>query len=88
MRRDSDSGGKTHVKKVNGNDFAVDNSFVVSYNPTLSLRFQAHIGMEIVYSVQAGKYLYKYITKGQDRVLLGFGEDTENNEINRYINAR
>ena len=44
--------------------------------------------MEIVHSVQAVKYLYKCITKGQDRVLLGFGEDTENDEINRYINAR
>ena len=88
MRRDSGSGGKTHVKEVNGNDFAVDNSFVVPYNPTLSLRFQAHINVEIVHSVQAVKYLYKYITKGQDRVLLGFEEDTENDEINRYINAR
>ena len=88
MRRDSDSGGKTQVKKVNGNDFAVDNSFVVPYKPSLSLRFQAHINVEIVHSVQAVKYLYKYITKGQDRVLLGLGEDTENDEINRYINAR
>ena len=44
--------------------------------------------MEIVHSVQAVKYLYKYITKGQDQVLLGFGEDTENDEINKYVNAR
>ena len=82
MRKDSDSEGKTHVKKVNGNDFAVDNSFVVPYNPTLVMRFQAHINVEIVHSVQAVKYLYKYITKDQDRVLLEFGEDTENDEIN------
>ncbi|KAK3759177.1 hypothetical protein RRG08_028137 [Elysia crispata] len=88
MHRGPDSGGKTHIKKVNGNDFAVDNSFVVPYNPTLSLRFQAHINVEIVHSVQAVKYLYKYITKGQDEVLLGFGEETENDEINRYVNAR
>ncbi|KAK3776922.1 hypothetical protein RRG08_016742 [Elysia crispata] len=88
MHRGPDSGGKTHIKKVNGNDLAVDNSFVVPYNPTLYLRFQAHINVEIVHSVQAVKYLYKYITKGQDQVLLGFGEDTENDEINRYVNAR
>ena len=87
MHRGPDSGGKTHIKKVNGNDLAVDNSFVVPYNPTLYLRFQAHINVEIVHSVQAVKYLYKYITKGQDQVLLGFGEDTENDEINRYISA-
>ena len=85
MHRGPDSGGKTHTKKVNGNDLAVDNSFVIPYNPTLYLRFQAHIN---VHSVQAVKYLYKYITKGQDQVLLGFGEDTENDEINRYVNAR
>ena len=88
MHRGPDSGEKTHIKKVNGNDLAGDNSFVVPYNPTLYLRFQAHINVEIVHSVQAVKYLYKYITKGQDQVLLGFGEDTENDEINRYVNAR
>ena len=88
MHRGPDSGGKTHIKKVNGNDLAVDNSFVVPYNPTLYLRFQAHINVEIVHSLQAVKYLYKYKTKGQDQVLLGFGEDTENDEINRYVNAR
>ena len=48
------------------------------YKPTLSLRFQAHINSEIVHCVQAVKYLYKYITKRQERVLLGFGEDSEN----------
>ena len=88
MHRGSDSGGKTYIKKVNGNDLGVDSSFVVPYNRTLYLRFQAHINMEIVHSDQAVKYLYKYITKGQDQVLLGFGEDTENDEINRYVNAR
>ena len=88
MHRGPDSGGKTHIKKVNGHDLAVDNSFVVPYNRILYLRFQAYINVEIVYSEQAVKNLYKYITKGQDQVLLGFGEDTEKNEINRYVNAR
>ena len=53
MRRGPDSGGKTHIEKVKCNDLAGDNSFVVPYNPTLYLRFQAHINVEIVYSVQA-----------------------------------
>ncbi|GFR95773.1 ATP-dependent DNA helicase PIF1 [Elysia marginata] len=87
-RRSPDSGGATHVKKANGSDFVVDNSFIVSYNPTLSLRYQAHINVESVHSVQAVKYLYMYITKGYDRVLLGVGEDTENVEINKYVKAR
>ena len=86
-RRSPASGGKTHMKKVRNSDFAVDNSFVVPYNPTLSLRYKAHINVEIVHSVQAVKYLYKYITKGQDRVLMAL-RDGDVDEITHYQNAR
>ena len=46
----------------------MDNSFAVPYNPLLSLWYKAHINVEVVYSVQAVKYLHKFITKGQDRI--------------------
>ena len=87
-RRCPDSGGETHLLKVKGYDFRVDNSFIVPYNPLLSLRYQAHINVEIVHSVQAVKYLYTYITKGQDRILLGVQGNTKNDEVTRYLNAR
>lgn len=69
-RRTPNNGGFTHSMRVKGADFVVDNSFVVPYNPLLSLRYQAHISVEIVHSVQAVKYIYKYITKGQDWIIM------------------
>ena len=68
-RRSPKDGGRTVIKRVKGEDAIVDNSFVVPYNPFLSLHYKAHINVEVVYSVQAVKYLYKYITKGHDRIM-------------------
>ena len=50
-------------------------------------RDAAHINVEIVHSVQAVKYLYKYITIGQDRVLMAL-RDGDVDEITNYQNAR
>ena len=36
----------------------------------LLAKFQAHINVEVIGSVGAIKYLFKYITKGQDKVRL------------------
>ncbi|XP_072025233.1 uncharacterized protein [Amphiura filiformis] len=91
-RRSPENGGRTHTMKVHGNNFEVDNRFIVPYNPFLSLKFNAHINVEVVHSVKAVKYLYKYITKGCDRVMvrLSNGEeiDITNDEIERFVNAR
>jgi hypothetical protein len=90
-RRSPNNGGRTVVKRNKGEDVTVDNSFVVPYNPLLSLRYKAHINVEVVYSVKAVKYLYKYITKGQDRIIMSV-RDVENthleDEVENYINAR
>ena len=60
----------SHSMRVKGANFVLDNSFVVPYNPLLTLRYEAHINVEIVHSVQAVKYLYKYVTKGQDQIIM------------------
>ena len=65
--------------------FDADNSWVVPYNPLLSLRYKAHINVEVVHSAKAVKYLYKYITKGQDRVIMQLNPD---DEVDQYQNAR
>ena len=84
MRRSPANGGRRHTIRVCGSEISVDNSFIAPYNPMLS---HAHINVEDVHSVQAVKYLYKYLTKGQDRVLIEVGAENEN-EISRYVNAR
>ena len=61
-----------------------------SYNPLLSLRYKAHINAEVIYSVQAVKYLYKYITKGQDRIIMSVRDEKHGHvedEVENYMNA-
>jgi len=59
--------GDTYVGQ---NGFTYDNPWVVSYNPYLTWRYQAHINVEVCASIQAIKYIYKYIYKGSDRATL------------------
>ena len=88
-RRSPEDGGNIHQVNrgtaANPNVFHVDNSWVVPYNPFLSLRYKAHINVEVVYSTKCVKYLYKYLTKGQDRIVM---ELDANNEVEQYQNAR
>ena len=93
-RRSPDQGGQTHKIKLYGKDFDIDNSWIVPYNPTLSLRYKCHINVEIVHTVAAVKYLYKYITKGNDRIIINFDndgqprEDVVHDEIQNFLNVR
>jgi hypothetical protein len=57
----------------------------VPYNPYLIRRYKAHINVEICITVQAVKYIHKYIYKGRDRATLKIA-DTD--EIRRYVTCR
>ncbi|XP_071732356.1 uncharacterized protein [Rutidosis leptorrhynchoides] len=46
----------------------LDNSYVVPYNRLLCMTFHAHINVECCGSTSLIKYLFKYISKGTDRV--------------------
>ena len=66
IAEDIQIGGRSFV---NNKGFKVDNSWVVPYNPFLLLQYNAHINIEVVHSVQAVKYLYKYINKRPDIII-------------------
>ncbi|XP_014775823.1 uncharacterized protein LOC106873110 [Octopus bimaculoides] len=95
-------GWQLNMKKSNGqiltamNFYAyqlqVNNSWIVPYNPYLTIKYNTHINVEVVHFVQAVKYLYKYITKGQDRIIFSTLETGQPipvlNEIENFVNAR
>lgn len=58
--------------------------WVVPYCPTLSLMFNSYINVEVVTSVTAPKYLYKYVYKGHDSAALQI-TNGENGEVNEQV---
>ena len=64
----------------------LDNRFVVPFNPTLCLLFDAHINVEVCVTVRAVKYLYKYIYKNVD--YLSVELRNPNDEILRFLDGR
>ncbi len=92
-RRGPDEGGFTTEIRVSNikQTVKLDNRWVVPYNPWLLLKYKAHINTEVVGSVGGVKYLYKYINKGSDRVLVevpGQQGKLATNEIQRFTDAR
>src|ERR1043165_2102708 len=72
--------------KKRGVSINIDNRWIVPYNPYLSQKYDCHINVEICSSIKSVKYLYKYIYKEEDRVLISLVNPK--NEIAKFINAR
>lgn len=68
------------------NNLIIDNHWVVPYSPYLSAKYQCHINVEICAEISAVKYLYKYVYKGHDKVVLDVGENID--EVNRFRDSR
>ncbi|CAN0926294.1 hypothetical protein LINGRAHAP2_LOCUS35263 [Linum grandiflorum] len=65
----------------------LDNSYVVSYNRDLVVKYQAHINVKVCHKGQLIKYLFKYITKGPDRLEV-LAENPPIDEIAQYLDCR
>lgn len=68
----------------------VDNRWVVAYNPYLSLKYNAHINVEMCISVDGVKYIYMYIYKGPDRQMVSVNQLIQRggNEIENFQDLR
>jgi hypothetical protein len=68
----------------------LDNAWVVPYNLKLLKRFQAHINVEWCNKTHIIKYLFKYITKGPDRVravIESFGAHNPTRNLEAGVNS-
>ncbi|KAJ0522340.1 putative DNA helicase [Helianthus annuus] len=87
-----EAGCVRYKRSMNGSQFIksgvpLDNGFVVPYNKTLCMHFDAHINVEYCGWIMLIKYLFKYISNGADRIL--FAETSTNiDEVSNYIDGR
>ena len=70
--------GITYLR--NGN-YRVDNKWVVPYCPVLLEMFDCHMNVEIVSTILAVKYLYKYIDKGHDAATITIEKSQSGNIV-------
>ncbi|XP_027173989.1 uncharacterized protein LOC113773551 [Coffea eugenioides] len=54
---------------VTARHFQFDNRWVVPYNPYLLAKYDCHINVEVCSTIEAVKYIYKYIYKGHSKIL-------------------
>ena len=91
-RADTNHGGYQFKKKVKGREETLDNQWIVPYNPYLLLKFEAHINVEVVVSINGVKYVYKYTTKGPDRITVqvsnGLQKNEQVDEVQQFIDCR
>jgi hypothetical protein len=69
-----------------GQEVIRNNRWIVPYNPYLFQKFRSHINIKVCISIQAIKYIYKYIYKGTDRITVAISGT--NDEITQYLQAR
>ena len=77
-RRSVEDGGvEFNLQRRNGDNFIITNEWVVPYNPALLLKYKSHMNLEVVNNVLTVKYIFKYITKGQDHLNVAFSQQQQ-----------
>ena len=67
----------------------VNDSWVVTYNPHLPMKFSCHMNVEVCTTVKSVKYIFKYIHKGNDAAHVEIRQNYLNHdEILQHLNAR
>lgn len=90
--------------KCSNNDISIkvrgqvlDNRWVISYNPYLSVKFDCHINVEVCSFIKTVKYLFKYVYKGHDRINFFVDKNNMNtdideisltNQLDRYLHLK
>lgn len=59
---------KNDGRTIKKGDDSLESTYMVPYNPYLLVKFDAHINFEWCNQSQAIIYLFKYISKGNDRI--------------------
>jgi len=78
--------GRTWEVSCNGRTITLDNRSIVPYNSYLLKKYNAHINVEVCTTVNAIKYIHKYIYKGSDLTTVSIEDDYD--EINMHIQMR
>ena len=85
---------RNNGRTVTVGNHVVDNRWIVPYNPYLTLKYEAHINVEICSSLRSVKYLYKYVYKGHDCTSVRLRTDAEGqqrvtlDEVDLFLNCR
>lgn len=89
--RRRDDGRTFNVKKPGcpGELIALDNRWVVPYNPYLLQKYEAHINVEGLTSIGAAcKYIFKYAHKGTDRATVEVDDPRAKDEPHQHVAGR
>jgi hypothetical protein len=60
----------------------VSDDWVVPYSPFLTLKYRAHVNVEISSSIKSFKYVYKYVLKPPDKAVISI------NEVDAHLSGR
>ncbi|KIL54493.1 hypothetical protein M378DRAFT_1055673 [Amanita muscaria Koide BX008] len=64
----------------------IDNRWIVPHSPYFLMKLRSHSNLECCISIQATKYIHKYIYKGHDMATVQVHDDQD--EVQRYLDAR